>query len=123
MSLTRCCKPSAPILHVDLTGKAVYAILEEPELQGIAPIDGGEVVILDQVLKIPVPPGNPFGAQETTPAHAALSPQQQADLAAECLRRVKELHGTENIWAVAGYRIGARAQETCGCHATLIPCW
>ncbi len=97
------------ILHVDLTGKAVYAILEEPEHQGIAPIDGSEVVILDQVLKIPVPPGNPFGTQESMPANATLSPQQQADLAAECLRRVKDTHGTENVWAIAGYRIGARA--------------
>jgi formylmethanofuran dehydrogenase subunit E len=97
------------VLHVDLTGKAVYAILEEPEHQGTAPIDSRDVQLLEQVLKIPVPPGNPFGTQESKPVNAALSPQQQADLAAECLRRVKDTHGTENVWAVAGYRIGARA--------------
>ena len=97
------------ILHVDLTGKAVYAILEEPEFQGTAPADSRDVLILDQVLKIPVPPGNLFGTQESMAVNAALSPQQQAELAAECLRRVKDTHGTENVWAVAGYRIGARA--------------
>ena len=111
------------ILHVDLTGKAVYAILEEPEHQGIAPIDGSEVVILDQVLKIPVPPGNPFGTQESMPAKPGLSPQQQADLAAECLRRVNDTHGTENVWAVAGYRIGAARLRSCGCLVTPSPSW
>ena len=98
------------ILHVDLTGKAVYAILEEPELQSVA-LDPRDVQLLDHVLKIEVPPGNPFGARERVPATAASPPNMQAARAAECLRRVKEIHGTENVWAVAGYRIGARALE------------
>ena len=32
--------------------------------------------------------------------NAAPIAQQQAELAAECLRRVKNTHGTENVWAV-----------------------
>jgi RNA polymerase sigma factor (sigma-70 family) len=102
------------ILHVDLTGKALYAILEEPEVQGYAPIDGRDVMLLEQVLKIPVPPGDPFSVDGSVPAEATLSPEQQLVLAAQCLRRVKETHGTENVWAVAGYRIGARALRELG---------
>src|SRR5262249_1780655 len=95
------------VLHVDLRGETVYAILEEPEHQWIVPVHGGELLVVGQVLKIPVPPGNPLKGLE--PATAASRSQEQAALAAECLCRVKEMHGAENVWAVAGYRIGARA--------------
>lgn len=47
-------------------------------------------------------------------ALAADGPAAPPSAEAECLARVKEIHGAAGAWAVAGYRIGDRALKDLG---------